>query len=389
MFTAASPRAGKLVPQKKGIGAYSAFVPNPLPPAPPLYHDTEMRDLIEQANRALGRLDGAIYMLPNPDLFLFMHVRKEAVLSSQIEGIQVSLADLLTFEGMTDERTSLDEAKEVSTYIKAMHYGLKRIKEIPLGIQLLKEVHTRLLEGTKHEDKEPGEFRTAQTWIEGTKPSDAAYVPPPPHEVFQCMKALERFLNTDTPTLIKAGLAHAQFESIHPFLVANGRVGRFMITLVFCHDKVLERPLIFLSQYFKRYRNRYRNEYYERLNAVRRDGDWEGWIKFYLRGIQEMCTQATEAAKAMMNLQEEHREKINTLGKAAPTAIRVLHLLFQQPLISVSYVAKSLGLNTPAVRKVIHHLEKLGILEEVMDKGQDKAYLYTFYRSIIKEGLEV
>lgn len=383
MFIKASQRAGKFVVQQKEPEGYSAFVPNPLPPDPPLQYDDEIKDLIEKANRALGRLDGSTYILPNPDLFLYMYVRKEAVLSSQIEGTQASLVDLLEYERkIVEETTSPDEIKEVSNYVSAMYYGLERLKELPLSLRLIKEIHAKLLEGTRGSHRNPGEFRTSQNWVGGTKPSDANFVPPPPQEVLYQMGELEKFIRNDrksTPALIKTGLAHAQFEAIHPFLDGNGRIGRLLITFILCHDKVLEKPLLYLSLYFKKHRE----EYYERLNAIRRDGDWERWMKFYLKGVYEISTQATETAKAIMNLQTEHRQKISSLKKASATAMRLLELLYQQPLISVSSVTKYLNISAPAARKAINNLESLRMLKEISGKKRDRAYLYEPYFSIV------
>lgn len=388
MLTKASPRTGRIVVQQSGINGFSAFIPNPLPPDPPLQYDDEIKNLVEKANRALGRLDGATYMLPNPDLFLYMYVRKEAVLSSQIEGTQASLTDLLEYEGESEDDTSSDDVKEISNYVAAMDYGLDRLKELPLSLRLIKEIHARLLQGTRGGHKAPGEFRTSQNWIGGTMPSNARFVPPPAHEVLTCMGDLEKFLhdeNNSTPTLIKAGLAHAQFETIHPFLDGNGRVGRLLITFILCHDKVIEKPLLYLSLYFKQFRD----EYYERLTAIRRDGDWEGWIKFYLRGIYEISKQATSAAKLIMDLQAKHRVLVNTLGKASPTAIRLLDILYQHPLVSVPMVSKKLDLSAPAARKAINNLEQLDILREISGKRRDRLYLYDSYMNIIREGTEV
>jgi Fic family protein len=295
-------------------------------------------------------------MLPNPDLFLYMYVKKEAVLSSQIEGTQASLADLLEYEGESRDGYSTDDVKEISNYVAAMEYGLERLNELPLSLRLIREIHANLLKGTRGGHKAPGEFRTSQNWIGGTMPSNARFVPPPAHEVISCMGALEKFIHDDkdtTPPLIKAGLVHAQFETIHPFLDGNGRVGRLLITFMLCHNKVIEKPLLYLSLYFKQFRD----EYYDRLTAIRRDGDWEGWIKFYLQGIYEISRQATTTAKLIMDLQAEHRQIVNSLGKASPSAIRLLDILYQQPIVSVPFVSKKLGFSSPAARKAINNLD--------------------------------
>jgi len=386
MFTEVSPRGGRLVIQQKGADGYSAFVPNPLPPKPPLMIDDEMSLLMERANRALGRLDGCTYTLPNPDLFLYMYVRKEAVLSSQIEGTQASLDDLLEYEGEIEGKSSPDDINEVSNYVDAMNYGLERLRELPLSLRLIGEIHARLMAGIRGGHKGPGEFRASQNWIGGTRPGNAAFVPPPAHEVFPCLGDLEKFLHDETvPPLLKAGLAHAQFETIHPFLDGNGRMGRLLISFILCHDQVLEKPLLYLSLFFKKYRQ----EYYERLNGVRRDGDWEGWIKFYLQGVYEISKQATDAAKAIMDLMAHDRQKAAGLGKASPTALALLDMLYRRPYVTIPYVARELGISSPAASKAVGNLTTLGILKEVSGKKRDRVYLHESYLSIIREGTEI
>lgn len=386
MFTEVSPRGGRLVVQQKGAEGYSAFVPHPLPPNPPLQIDDEMGWLMERANRALGRLDGCTYTLPNPDLFLYMYVRKEAVLSSQIEGTQASLDDLLEYEGETEGKSSPDDINEVSNYVDAMNYGLERLQELPLSLRLIKEIHARLMAGIRGGHKSPGEFRTSQNWIGGTRPGNAAFVPPPANEVVTCLGDLEKFLHDESvPPLLKAGLAHAQFETIHPFLDGNGRMGRLLIAFILCHDQVLEKPLLYLSLFFKKHRQ----EYYERLNAVRRDGDWEGWIKYYLQGVYEISKQATDAAKAIMDLMARDRQKVTGLGKAAPTALALLEMLYRKPYVTIPYVARELRISSPAASKAVNNLAALGILIEVSGKKRDRVFLHESYLSIIREGTEL
>ncbi|BBA68717.1 Fic family protein [Geobacter sulfurreducens] len=386
MFTEVSPRGGRLVVQQKGAEGYSAFVPHPLPPNPPLQIDDEMGWLMERANRALGRLDGCTYTLPNPDLFLYMYVRKEAVLSSQIEGTQASLDDLLEYEGEIEGKSSPDDINEVSNYVDAMNYGLERLQELPLSLRLIKEIHARLMAGIRGGHKSPGEFRTSQNWIGGTRPGNAAFVPPPANEVVTCLGDLEKFLHDESvPPLLKAGLAHAQFETIHPFLDGNGRMGRLLIAFILCHDQVLEKPLLYLSLFFKKHRQ----EYYERLNAVRRDGDWEGWIKYYLQGVYEISKQATDAAKAIMDLMARDRQKVTGLGKAAPTALTLLEMLYRKPYVTIPYVARELRISSPAAGKAVNNLAALGILTEVSGKKRDRVFLHESYLSIIREGTEL
>ncbi len=387
MFKQTSERAGKLVVQQSGPDGFSAFIPKKLPPHPALRFDEELLELLDKARGALGRLDGATFVLPNPDLFLFMYVRKEAVLSSQIEGTQASLSDLIEFEDVGKQKSKPDDVREVSNYVKAMDYGIERLKTLPLSLRLIREIHGKLLEGTRGGNKTPGEFRTSQNWIGGTRPSDARFVPPPPHEVIRCMGDLELFLqnkNIRMPSLVKAGLAHTQFETIHPFLDGNGRVGRLLITLVLIHEGALEKPLLYLSLYFKKHRE----EYYERLNAIRKEGNWEGWLKFYLRGIYEISVQAVDAARAILSLQEKHRAQIMKLGRAAGSAMRLFDLIFQKPFVTVNLVSRDLSLSAPAARRAITNLEQLGILKETSGKQRDREYLYEQYFNIILSGIE-
>jgi Fic family protein len=387
MFKEKNSRAGSLLVQQSGPDGFSAFIPKKLPPSPPLQYDDELLELLDNARGALGRLDGATSILPNPDLFLFMYVRKEAVLSSQIEGTQASLSDLIKYEDVDMPKSKPDDVQEVSNYVKAMDYAVSRLKTLPLSLRLIREIHAKLLEGTRGGNKTPGQFRTSQNWIGGTRPSDARFVPPPPQEVIKCMGDLELFLQDKDlrmPAMIKAGLAHAQFETIHPFLDGNGRVGRLLITLIFMHEKVLEKPLLYLSLYFKKYRD----EYYERLNATRRDGDWEGWLKFYLRGVNEISLQAVEAARAILSLRETHRKQIIQLGKAAVSAMQLFDLIFQKPMVTVKMVSRELQLSPPTARKAITNLEQFGILKEISGKQRDRTYLYKQYFDIILRGIE-
>ncbi len=387
MMKQVSDRAGKFHVQQSGPDGFSAFIPKNLPPDPPVYYDEELLDLLDKARGALGRLDGATSVLPNPDLFLYMYVRKEAVLSSQIEGTQASLSDLLEYENVDKQKNKPDDVREVSNYVRAMDYGIERLKTLPLSLRLIREIHGRLLEGTRGGNKTPGEFRTSQNWIGGTMPANARFVPPPPQDVVSCMGDLELFLqNKDIrmPSLIKAGLAHAQFETIHPFPDGNGRVGRLLITLILIHENVLEKPLLYLSLFFKKHRD----EYYERLNAIRRHGDWEGWLKFYLRGIYEISVQAIDAARAILDLQEKHRTQIMKLGRAAGSAMQLHELLFKKPIVAVNIVSRELSLTPPAARRAINNLEQLGILKEISGKQRDREYLYEQYFNIIQSGIE-
>lgn len=387
MFKQTSDRAGKLVVQQSGPDGFSAFIPKVLPPDPPLIFNDDLLEQLDQARGALGRLDGATSILPNPDLFLFMYVRKEAVLSSQIEGTQASLSDLIEFEYVGKHKSQPDDVREVSNYVKAMDYGVARLKSLPLSLRLIREIHSKLLAGTRGGNKAPGEFRTSQNWIGGTRPSNARFVPPPAQEIIPCMGDLESFLQNKSirlPALIKAGLAHAQFETIHPFLDGNGRLGRLLVTLILIESGVLSKPLLYLSLYFKKYRD----EYYERLNAIRRDGDWESWLIFYLRGVYEISVQAVDTARTILRVQEEHRSKIIQLGRAAGSALQLFDLLFKKPLVSVKIASEELSLSAPSARKAITNLEKLGILMEVSGKRRDRKYLYQKYMDIILSGID-
>lgn len=384
MINKTSSRSGRLVIQQTGIDGFSSFIPNPLPPVPSLRYDDELNSLIEKAMAALGRLDGISSILPNPDLFLYMFVRKEAVLSSQIEGTQSSLTDLIEFENLKRTRSSIDDVKEVSNYVKAMDYGVKRIKSLPISSRLLGEIHKILVKSTRGGQKSPGDFRKSQNWIGGSKPANARFVPPPHQEVLNCMSDLEKFLNDPNntmPIIIKSGLAHVQFETIHPFLDGNGRIGRILITLILLSEKILEKPLLYLSLFFKEHRD----EYYDYLSKVRTDGDWEGWIKFYLSGVYEVSREAAKAVKSILNLQAKHSTLLVNLGKASDSALKLLDLLYKNPIQTVGSVSNSLKLSAPSSRKAINNLVSLGILKEITGKKRDREYWYKEYLSILIE----
>jgi Fic family protein len=378
-------RAGKWEKCQTSPEPFYRFIPAPLPPDPPLHYDTELQDLQEKANRALGRLDGITTLLPSPSLFLYMYVRKEAVLSSQIEGTQSSLSDLLLFENQENPGVPITDVQEVSNYVVAMNHGVRRVKEgFPISLRLFKEIHALLLEGTRGSDKEPGQFRRSQNWIGGSRPGKAFYVPPPPHEVLPAMGALEKFLHNDPvkmPTLIKAGLAHAQFETIHPFLDGNGRMGRLMITLILCAEGALEQPLLYLSLFFKQQRN----EYYDSLQRVRTHGDWEGWLKFYLTGVEDVSLRAIETAKKLLAMFDQHRRRIQGLGKGATSALRVHDLLKERGVLSLAIAAKTLKLSFPTVAKAMANLEKAGFVREYTGKQRNRMFSYQPYVEILDE----
>jgi Fic family protein len=358
-----------------------------LPPDPPLILDAEIQELVEKAMLALGRLDGLTTALPDPTLFLYSYVRKEAVLSSQIEGTQSSLSDLLLFEIEGVAGVRLDDVQEVSNYVAAMNHGLKRLEELPLSLRLLKEIHGVLLAKGRGSQQEPGEFRRAQNWVGGTRPGNARFVPPPADHLLECLGALEKFLHNDpvkTPLLIKAALAHVQFETIHPFLDGNGRLGRLLITFLFCAEGTLREPLLYLSLYFKQHRE----QYYDLLQSVRLTGDWEAWLRFFLTGVEETANEAAKTARALMTLAAADGKRIQAIGKPAGSALRVHRLLQGQPIVSIAAAGKELQLTAPTVTAALGHLEKLGIVREVTGRKYARLYTYDNYLKILNEGTE-
>ena len=381
-------RAGIFIPSTTASEPYKAFLPHPLPPRPPLQLDERHYELLEKANRALGRLDGVTMLLPDTSLFLYFYVRKEAVLSSQIEGTQSSFSDLLLHESEEVPGVPLDDVQEVSHYVAAMNHGLKRLREgFPLSLRLLREIHEILLSKGRGSGKNPGEFRHTQNWIGGTSPSDAIYVPPPPDKVVECMNELEGFLHDSssrTPALIKAALAHAQFESIHPFLDGNGRLGRLLITFLLCAEDALSEPMLYLSLYFKKHRQ----AYYDALQRVRTNGDWENWLSFFLEGVSETATQASETAKNILHLFRKDRERIEALGRQAGSSLRVHDLLQKKPLVSIQNASKSLKLSVPTVTAAVAQLQDLKILNELTGRQRNRLFVYKKYLAILNEGTE-
>jgi Fic family protein len=380
-----SSRIGRFVTSAHGDEQVRAYVPPPLPPTPPV-DLTELMPLIERANRALGRLDGITSMLPAPPLFLFMYVRKEALLSSQIEGTQSSLSDLLLFENDAIPLVAIHDVQEVSSYVAAMQYGLKRLNEgFPLSLRLIREIHDILLRKGRGSGKQPGEFRRTQNWIGGTRPSNAVFVPPPPNELPGCLDNFEKFLHDErTPTLIRAALAHVQFESIHPFLDGNGRLGRLLITFMLCADGVLKEPMLYLSLYFKAQRRRY----YDLLQAVRERGDWEAWIEFFLTGVVETADESIETARQLLALFEADRSRIRTLGRSAASMLRVHDLLQRQPIIGIVPASRELKVTHPTVIKAIANLQKLDIVREVTGRRRGRLFAYSRYMDILNRGTE-
>jgi len=344
---------------------------------------------MERAHLALGRLDALSTLLPDTRLFLYAYVRKEAVLSSQIEGTQSSLSDLLLFEMEEAPGAPLDDVIEVSNHVGALEYGLQRLRsDLPLSNRLIREIHGRLLSGGRGADKAPGEFRRSQNWIGGTRPGNATFVPPPPHTVLDCMSDLERFLHGapgQLPALLKAGLAHVQFETIHPFLDGNGRVGRLLITFLLCHENVLREPLLYLSLYFKQHRQRY----YALLGEVRERGDWETWLAFFLDGVVQTAEGAVSTAERIVGMFQQDQARIQEQGRTAGSALRVHQVLKERPVTSLQAVASGTGLSFPAASSGMRTLESLGIARELTGKRRNRLFGYDQYIAILSEGTEL
>ena len=381
-----SDRAGTFRRAVTGDEAYYVFYPKPLPPDPPL-DVVPLQDLADRANQALGRLDGVTLLLPNADQFLYSYIRKEAVLSAQIEGTQSSLSELLLFEHEDTPGVPSREIAEPLNHARAMYHGLERIEGgLPLSNRLLREMHALLVAGVRGGDKTRGEFRTSQNWIGGTRPGNARFVPPPPEEVVPAMSDLEKFLHdrpVKTPILIKASLAHSQFETIHPFLDGNGRLGRLLVTLLLCTEgQVLSRPLLYLSLYLKRNRD----EYYERLQRVRTEGAWEEWVRFFLEGVIDVAASATETTRRLVELVERDRRRIQSLGRAAASATRLHEIAVEEIVFRIPQAARRLETNEVTVGSAAGNLERLGIVRETTGRRRNKRFVYVDYLSIIEEG---
>lgn len=374
-------RAGTFQPQPPG---FLAFIPARLPPDPPLDMADDLVELLSRADVALGRLDGAAAILPNPDFFVGMYVRQEAVLSSQIEGTQASLADVLEFEIDEQGRESPKDVAEVVNYVRAMNVGLKALPKTSLSMKLVKDIHRELMRGVRGQDKSPGEFRQIQNWIgpSGGFLWNATFVPPPPHQMATAIQELESFMEQRRyPPLIRAGLVHAQFETIHPFLDGNGRMGRLLITLMLCDQGILTRPLLYLSHYLKRHRG----EYYERLQAIRLRGQWEEWLTFFLRGVGEVATEACGTARAILSLRENHRKLLSGQGKASGNLLRALDVIFEQPVVSGPFLARALGLTPVGTNHLVERLIRLEILWEQTGFRRNRRYAYVPYLRLFSE----
>ena len=377
-------RAGRFEMQTEG---YRAFIPAPLPPEPPVVRDAELDALLSQADLALGRLDGCSSILPNPDFFVAMYVRYEAVLSSQIEGTQSTLEDLLKFESEGDDETK--DVAEVVNYVSAMNHGLSRLAELPISLRLIREIHAELLRDGRGSRFEAGVFRHSQNWIgpQGCTIMTAAFVPPPPHELLPALGEFEKFLHSEAPmpALLQCGLAHAQFETIHPFLDGNGRVGRLLITFLLCQRGVLHKPLLYLSHYFKQHRA----EYYDRLMAVRISGHWEEWLKFFLRGVLEVSAAATHTARQILALRESSRQTIVASLNNSTAGLQLLDFLFESPLLSIKAVEKRLDCSYVKANNLVLQFVKLGLLEEITGWQRNRRFRFKAYLDLFDTGTPV
>lgn len=375
-----SGRAGSYIRQPTG---YRAFIPASLPPVPPININPEMQRLLSESDAALGRLDGSIQTLPNPDMFMFMYIRKEAVLSSQIEGTQASLSDVIKAEATLFEGDRHGDVGEVINYIGAMNYGLERLHTLALSVRLIREIHERLLKNVRGSKMTPGELRISQNWIgpRGSLLSDATFVPPPHHAVPKILGDLETFLHQEdhTPPLIRIGLAHAQFETIHPFLDGNGRIGRLLITLFLCQQHILEKPVLYISLFLKNHQT----EYYERLQKIRDYGEWEEWLKFFLTGVRDVARQATATARNIVTLREKHRSLIvDHFGGSSGNALRVLEYLYERPGISVNAVKDTLKISFPNANNLVARFVDLELLFEVTGNYRNRLFVYRPYTEL-------
>lgn len=379
---------GRYETTRTGSEPVRAFVPALLPPAPPLELTGRRARRHHEALLACGRLDAITALLPDPDLFLYAYVRREALLSSQIEGTQSSFSDLLLFELDEAPGVPFDDVVEVSNYVAALEHGLARMREgFPLSNRLLREMHGKLLARGRGADKQPGEFRTTQNWIGGTRPGNALFVPTPPDLVQECMAGLERFLHDDTlpySSLVRAALAHVQFETIHPFLDGNGRIGRLLIAMVLHHDGVLRQPLLYLSLYLKQHRA----EYYRLLHAVRHDGDWEAWVDFFLEGVECTSAGAVDTAHRLLALFRADTERVAALGRPAANALRIFDALRQRPLATINDLVERAGVNYQTAARAVQALQGLGVVREITGRQRNRVFAYDGYLAILNEGAE-
>jgi Fic family protein len=382
-----SNRLGQYRETVAGGEVVRAFIPPPLPPNPPIQLEP-LFGLLDRANQALGRLDGMSALLPNTKLFLYFYVRKEALVSSQIEGTQSSFTDLLMHENDRATRFGLDDVEEVSNYVAAIQHGLLRLEEgFSISLRLICEMHEILLRGGRGAGKQPGAFRTTQNWIGGTRPGNATFVPPPAQDVIPLMGQAEVWLHGqghELPLLVRAAILHVQFETIHPFLDGNGRLGRLLVTLLLCAEKALSEPVLYLSLYLKTHRERY----YELLTKVRREGAWEEWLTFFLEGVLEIATQSTEAASRILAVFAHDRAQIEALGRSASTVLRVHVALQANPIVSTARLKQATGLTIPSIARALDALETLGIVREITGRLRDRLWQYSAYLDILSEGAD-
>lgn len=382
-----STRSGYIMHQTKG---YDTFVPNNLPPEPMVKVDDEMQELLSIADRKLGRLDGITEILPNPELFVAMYVKKEALLSSQIEGTQASMVDILNTTDEAGQENTRDNVKEVVNYVNAISYGLNRLNTLPLSLRLIREIHAVLLANVRGATKNPGEFRKTQNWIgpAGCTLSTASFVPPSPDEMLNALDALESFFYEEDhiPELIRIALIHAQFETIHPFLDGNGRMGRLLITFLLCQKKILSQPLLYISYYFKLNRS----DYYDALNKVRFEGNWEHWVKFFLKGIAETSDEATNSAKAILSLRRDYSNALYEIDNGNSNYQRLLNMLFENPVVSKKHIAKLLNISEPTASAICNDFCNAGILVDITpEKKRYKKYKFDKYLNILQKGTEI
>ncbi len=365
-----------------------AFVPSPLQPRPPINWSAELRTKFDAAHMAIGRLDSISNLLPEISILLYVYVRKEAVLSSMIEGTQSSLSDLLLFELDIEPGVPLDDVQEVSNYVAAMYHGLERLQEgFPLSLRLIKEMHWILLSKGRGSNQTPGEFRKSQNWIGGTRPGNASFVPPPADQMMTCLDKLEWFLHDrpkPTPPLLKAALSHVQFETIHPFLDGNGRLGRLLITMLLCEQKLLSHPILYLSLYFKTHRRRY----YELLDNVRLTGDWEAWLEFFGDAVTVTADQAVETSKHLVDLAKDDRDRIAALGRASESALKVHREMMVRPITDSNWLVEQTGITPATVNKSLRHLQGLGIVQELTERKRNRVFSYKKYLQILNRGTE-
>lgn len=381
-------RTGKYITQLSG---YKAFIPNPLPPNPPIKYNEHLQFLLSEADRTLARLDGAALILPNPDLFIAMYTKKEGLLSSQIEGTQASLEGVLAFEADLIPKEDINEIKEVVNYVKAMNYGMSRLKkdDFPMSLRLIKEIHKILLKGVRGASRRPGEFRRSQNWIgpPGCILNEAVFIPPPHHMLDELMSDLEKFIHKkdNIPPLVKIGLIHAHFETIHPFLDGNGRIGRLLISFYLFWRGILERPLLYLSFYLKKNREKY----YNHLMKTRTEGDWEEWLKFFLQGVVEVSEEAASSVKEIIGLKEKLTNELLIKKIGSAHAVKLLDILFERPLIGISDVEKMLKISRQSATNLVNRFNKIGILREISGKKRYRKYLFDDYIKIIAKGTEI